>query len=266
MIENYYENREHIVSEYLEKQVIDKLDREIFIKQNSQVKVPFIYDWIGGQDVYLRFIGSVSMFATLFLCIALAPLFAGEYHQNASSILLCAKYGREKLARAKIRAAIIITSATYILSMAIYLICQLIFVGTRGLSSPIQLIKPIATAPLSIAQAEIFAVIAGLLDCFAVAAFTITLSSKMSSAFPVITISLLVLLLPLIVRDNLPEWLKGCVKLFPFASDYSELFRINIYHVLGIRIWSPYLLLFIPVLIILLSIPIIRYCYENKQA
>jgi hypothetical protein len=88
----------------------------------------------------------------------------------------------------------------------------------------------------------------------------------MSSAFPVITISLLVMLLPLIIRDNLPEWLKGYVKLFPFASDYSELFLTNIYHVLGIRIWSPYLLLFIPVLIILLSIPIIRYCYENKQA
>lgn len=266
IIEDYYKQRDEIVSDYLKTQVPNDGERKIFIRQNSQIKTPFNYDWMDGQEVYLKFIGSVAMFTTVFLCIALAPLFAGEYQQNAASILLCSKFGRKKLALAKIRAAMIIMVVTYILSITVYVICQLFFVGIRGLDSPIQLIKPIATAPLSIIQSELFAISLGFLACSAIVSFTIMISAKMSSAFPVVTISLLVMFLPSIIGINVPKSLGNIIQLFPFVSDYSELFRTNIYHMFGLIIWSPYMLLIFPSIITIICLPMAKSSYEKRQA
>lgn len=266
IIKDYYKQRDKIVFDYLKTQVPNEEDRKIFISQNSQIKTPFNYDWVDGQEVYLRFIGTVTRFITIFLCIAVAPLFAREYQENAASILLCSKFGRNKLALAKIRSAMIIMVGTYVLSITVYVICQLFFVGVIGLDCPIQLIKPIATSALSIIQSELFAIVLGFLSCSAIVSFTIMLSAKMSSPFPVIIISLLGMFLPLIIGTNVPKGLSNIIELFPFVSDYGELFRTNIYHMFGLIIWSPYMLLIFPIIITVICLPIAKSSYEKRQA
>jgi hypothetical protein len=105
----------------------------------------------------------------------------------------------------------------------------------------------------------------GFFGCFAMVAFTVALSSKLSSSFPVIILSLLVLLLPPMVGSVLPIQLQKLIELLPLASDYSELFRINMYHLFGYGIWSPILIIIAPIIIVLMCIPITVHCYQRHQ-
>lgn len=265
-VEAYYAQREKILNDFLITQLPDEADREIFIKQNEKVITPFYYDWFKGQWLFLDIFSDCALFTAMALCIAIAPVFAGEYQQKTDSVLLCAKYERKKLAHAKINAALMLTAGTYILCSGIYIAGQLAFVGTRALNCPVQLIKPLATVSMTIWQAEAYAVLLGLLGCLAIVALTVALSARLTAAFSVIIISLLVLILPFGFSGSLPDMLQSIVALMPFASNFSELMRTNLYHIFGMRIWSPYVLVVVPIIITAALLPIAVRFYTRHEA
>lgn len=263
---NYYAMRAQILADYLTSQVPDNSARTFFLEQSAKVKTPFYYDWYHGQSLYLEMYSIFTLFTGIAICIGLASIFAGEYQQKTDSVLLCARFGRKKLARAKLISALLAAIMLYFTCSAVYLIGQFVFVGTRALNCPIQIIKPIATAPLTILQAEAFAFILGLLGVIAITAITTALSAKLSAPFTVIIISLLILILPFSIVGGLPSGLQALIGLFPFASDYTELFRTNLYHIFNFKIWSPYMLLACPIVFILLCLPAAHYSFVHHQA
>ncbi len=258
--------RENILNDFLKTQLPNEADREIFIRQNEKVTAPFYYDWFRGQWLFLDIFSDCAFFTAMALCIAIAPVFAGEYQQKTDSVLLCAKYGRKKSAHAKLNAALILTAGTYILCSGIYISGQLAFVGTRALNCPIQLIKPLATVSMTIWQAELYSVLLGLICCIAITALTAALSSKLSAPFSVIIIALFVLLLPFGFSGSMPDMLKSIVSLMPFAGDFSELMRTNLYRIFGMRIWSPYMMLAVPMLMTAVCLPLAARLYTRHEA
>ncbi|MEG2671939.1 MAG: hypothetical protein RR937_02055 [Ruthenibacterium sp.] len=266
MVADYAAQRERIVEDFLVTQVPNADDRAVFTAQNAALQKPFVYDWFWGQQVYLELVSNFALVAAMSLCIALAPIFAGETQQKTDSVLLCTRFGRKKLARAKLFAAMGITAAVYWLCAGIYLIGQWVFVGTRALACPIQIIKPIATAPLTIGQAELYALILGFVCCLAVTAVTVALSAKFASPFPVIILALLFLFLPYTLAGSVPPFLDKILALLPFGSDYSEVFRTNLYHIFGMRIWSPILVLCVPIAMIVFCLPLAQHLYIKRQA
>lgn len=263
---DYYNQRDAIIDTFLKAQLPDEGDREYFLRQNEQVETPFVYDWVTGQRLYLSLLSGLYIVVILLLCVAVAPIFAGEYQERTDSVLLCARHGRGRLALAKLAAVLAVSTAAFVLCTGIYLLGQLVFVGTRGLDCPIQLIKPIATAPLSIAQAEGFGILYAYLATLAMVCFTAFLSSKLRSAFPVIILSMITLFLPALVMGNLPQWLNQLILLFPFASDCGELFRTNMYHIFNLRIWSPYMMLITSAAGFVLWLPCALRGYVKHQA
>ena len=94
--------------------------------------------------------------------------------------------------------------------LAVYLAFQFAVLGTSGLACPVQLIKPLATAPLTIWQAELVCM-AGML-------------------------------LSAVSLGSIVQWLD----LLPHGASglYGELMRTNLFHIFGLRIWSPWMFLF----------------------
>ncbi len=260
-VENFYGVRDEVVANYLSSQVVDEKNREYFLKQNESVTEPFYYDWYDGQGMYLQIMAPIPVIIALMIAVFAAPVYALEYQQKTDSLIMSAKNGQEKLAVTKLLATLIFSSGVYLLLMAIYVSGQLIFVGTRGLDCPIQLIKPIATAPMTIFEAELYEILLGYLSCMAILAVTSLLSSRMHTVFPVIVTSMAIIFVPTVMGGTLPDALSALTAVIPFMSDYTELFRNNMYF----HIWSPYLMIVSPVVIALICAPLSLSGYKKHQ-
>ncbi len=261
MIGNYYGVRKKITDDFIFSQISDEKDREFFLEQNEKISVPYHYDWYDGQAMYLEILAPVPVIAALVCAVFSAPIYASEYSGKTDSIILASRYGKRKIAKAKLLAVLAFSALTYILCVGIYVIGQLIFVGTRALDCPIQFIKSIAQAPLTIWQAELYQIVLGFVCCMAITAFTALVSSYVKSSFPAVIVSLSVIFIPMLISGGIPEKLEFITAVIPFMSDYTELFRTNMYF----HIWSPYLMAISPIIIFLICLPFAAKGFECHQ-
>lgn len=260
MAAEFYSIREETVEKFISTQVLDERDRQFFLKQNAEVKTPFYYDWFEGQRIYLEIMSPIPIIVALLIAVFISPVCALEYQQKTDSVILCSKHGRRKLAFAKLSASLIFSSLVYIICMGLYICGQLFFCGTRALNCPIQLIKPIAAAPLTIAQAEIYLIVLGLLSCLAITAVTFLLSSAVNIVFPVAAASMMLIIVPMLISGTIPDSL-SFITVLPFMSDYTELYRTNMYF----HIWSPYLMTAAPVIVFIICAPIAVWKFSTHQ-
>lgn len=238
-LQTYYQDRADAVDRWLESQFDDPADRAVFEAQEAAVQTPFVLDWYNGQLSVLEIIQDTMLGICLLLGIALAPLFCGEVQSGVLAVSHCARQGRGRLAAAKIGAALTVAAGAWVVSAVLLVASQLVFFGTRGLDCPIQLLKPMATAPLTFGDCEVYALAFGLACCLATAGITAGLSGLASASFPVMAgVFGLLVLLPMF-SGMLPWAIQQAVALLPSAGDYYDLFRQNLYHIGPLRLWSP---------------------------
>lgn len=256
----YYDDRADAVDRWLQSQFDDPADRAMFEAQEAGVQTPFVYDWYSGQVTVLQTIQDTMLGICLLLGIALAPLFCGEVQSGVLAVSHCTRQGRGRLAAAKVGAALTVAAGVWAVSAVLLVASQLYFFGTRGLDCPIQLLKPMATAPLTFGDCEVYALAFGLACCLATAGITAGLSGLASASFPVMAgVFGLLVLLPMF-SGMLPWAIQQAVALLPSAGDYYDLFRQNLYHIGPLRIWSPVMQLAVqPLYLVLLPLGGRRY-------
>ena len=158
----------------------------------------------------------------------------------------CTKHGRGALARAKLLAGLFWIFAASVCMLAVYLAFQFSVLGTSGLACPVQLIKPLATAPLTIWQTELICMAGMLLSAVSVGSIVLWLSARLHSAFAAgVAMALGIFGLPLLAQ-NMPAGISQWLDLLPHDASglYGELMRANLFHVFSLRIWSPWMFLF----------------------
>ena len=91
-------NAEYSYGNYSEK------EREYWLNKNEAVRVPF--KW-GSKDPWnVIWMGIRSLFFQLLvLCVCIVPVFSDEWHLKTDALVLSTRYGRTKLASAKIIAS-----------------------------------------------------------------------------------------------------------------------------------------------------------------
>lgn len=262
----FYETRDRLVEERLRFKLEDEGDIQFFLAQNARVETPFYYDWYRGQNSFAESLAFVVNFVGTMLCIALAPVFAGEYQSGAAAVVLCTRRGRGKLSRAKLAAALLVSLADFAVCVGIYLAVQLAFLGTRALNCPIQLVNWTSTAPLTLGQAEAYAVVLGLLAVLAAAGLTLAFSARLQSPFPVIAAALGVLFLLPVFSGVVPSAaFQKLAALLPLAKDYSMLWGYDLYHLFGRRVWAPVMVLAAQPVILALCLPLAHRAYIRHQ-
>ena len=96
-------------------------ERAFWTAKQAEVTHPLSYGYAGGWSNIIDCIAFVS-FAILAVCVALAPVFAGEYADRTDSVLLSSRYGRTRLLTAKILASLLFAAGYFAL-------CALIICG-----------------------------------------------------------------------------------------------------------------------------------------
>ena len=252
----FYERRQQAVEDFLENSGQVGTEKEYLLNMEQEVEKPLRYEWVEGWSQLLgSMVADLGVVMALFLAIVLSPLFAGEWHDNTSSLVLTTKNGWGKVAFAKVLTGLAFTVELFIILAIPNIVSQIFFMGITGWDMPIQNIKLIAIAPMNMLQAEIYEYAFALLGAIGFAGVVMFISATVKSNILALLFSLAVVYGPMIVAEYLPyEWQKA-MDLLPLVGSSTDIFRTNTFNILGKIIWSPYLLISIPVLIGICCMP-----------
>ncbi len=262
---DFYGRRQLVLEKYLENNNQTGKEKEYLLQIDEKVIRPFYYGWIRGWQTLLSItIDTSAESMALFLAIVLSTLFAGEWHDNTSPLVLTTKNGWEKIAVAKI-----ITGLTFTVELfAIIAICdiasQLFFMGTTGWDMPVQLIKLTAIAPMNMLQAEIYEWAFTLLGMVGFAGIVMLISSAVKSNVLALLLSLAVVYVPTLIDPYLPCGLQKALSLIPLVGSGTDIFRTYTFHIFGKYVWSPYLLITVPVLIGIVCMPFVVRKWSSR--
>ena len=252
----FYERRQKAIEDFLENNNQTSGEKEYLLQMESSVEEPFPYEWTEGWSQLLgSMIADLGVVMALFLAIVLSPIFAGEWRDNTGSLLLTTKNGWEKIAFAKICTGLSFTVELFSILFVGCVMSQIFFMGTTGWDMPIQVIKPIAVAPLNMLQAEIYEYTFAFLGALGFAGVVMFIPAKIKSNVLALLLSLTVVYGPMAIAEYLPYSAQKALDLIPLAGSGTDIFRTNTFHIFGKYIWSPYLLITVPVLIGILCLP-----------
>lgn len=252
----FYERRQNIIEDFLENNGQNGDEKEYLLQINAKVKEPFRYEWTEGWSNLLgSIVPDMGVVMALFLAIVLASLFAGEWYNNTSSLLLTTKNGWKKIAFAKIGVGLSFTAEFFAILTAGNLVSQIFFLGTAGWDMPIQTIKLIAIAPMNMLQAEIYEYAFVFLGVIGFAGVVMFISAKTRSNVLALLFSLAVVYGPMMIAEYLPYGVQKALDLIPLVGSGADIFRTNTFCVFGKYVWSPYLLIAVPVLVGVLCLP-----------
>ena len=253
----FYERREQAIDDFLENSGQVGVEKEYLLNMEQKVETPFQYEWVEGWSQLLgSIVADLGIVMALFLAITLSPLFAGEWHDNTSSLVLTTKNGWGKVAFAKILTGLAFTVEFFVILVIPSIISQMLFMGTSGWDMPIQNIKPLAIAPMNMLQAEIYEYAFALLGAIGFAGIVMFISATVKSNVLALLFSLAVVYGPMMVAEYLPYELQKALDLLPLVGSSTDIFRTNTFNILGKYVWSPYLLITIPVLLGICCMPI----------
>ena len=253
---NFYERRQHAIGEFLEISGQTGDEREYLLQMEQEVGKPLPYEWTEGWSVLLgSMIADIGIVMALFLAIVLSSLFSGEWTDRTSSLVLTTSNGWRKIALAKIFTGIAFTVELFALLAAGNLVTQIFFMGTSGWDMPIQNIKLIAIAPVNMLQAELYEYAFALLGAIGYAGIVMFLSAAVKSNVLSLLLSLAAVYGPMMIAGYLPYGAQKALDLLPLVGSSADIFRTNTFRVFGKIIWSPYLLITVPVLIGIFCMP-----------
>ena len=256
ILTGFYERRQNIIEDFLENNGQNGDEKEYLLQINAKVKEPFRYEWTEGWSNLLgSIVPDMGVVMALFLAIVLSSLFAGEWYNNTSSLLLTTKNGWKKIAFAKIGVGLSFTAEFFAILTAGNLVSQIFFLGTAGWDMPIQTIKLIAIAPMNMLQAEIYEYAFVFLGVIGFAGVVMFISAKTRSNVLALLFSLAVVYGPMMIAEYLPYGVQKALDLIPLVGSGADIFRTNTFCVFGKYVWSPYLLIAVPVLVGVLCLP-----------
>ena len=250
------ERREKAVNNFLEINGQTGAEGEDFLSMNANIDMPLKYRWTEGWSfVTADFISGCGVVFAIFLAVAIAPIFCGEWHNNTRALITTTKYGWNKIVIIKVLVSLIFALELYSIITVSSILLQIIFLGTEGGDLPIQCIKILAVAPWTVLQAEIYEYGYLLLAALGYTGIVLLCSALAKTNYVSLIISLAIVFVPMAISQFLPLWGQKVLDLIPFVGSSTDIFRTNAYHLFGHIIWSPYLLITVPMILGLICLP-----------
>lgn len=231
----FYQARADKVKSYLDMDYSDwtysEQEKQFWNTQNSQVETPYEYGYHAGwKSLFQCF--ELLIVSIIAICICVAPVFAGEYQSGADSVILSTRYGKSKLIQAKISAAFLFALLVFTVNIVLAVGIQLYAFGTGGWNLPLQILNVTVPYNLSMLEAAVVCVSILYLVLLGMVAVTLLLSAKMKTAFVVLVIDVLIILLPVFLGlSGTNGILNHILMLLPymavqpvFPADYTSYF------------------------------------------
>lgn len=260
-----YERRQQAIEVFLENNGQVGNEREYLLEMESEVQKPFAYQWTNGWSQILgSMTADLGIVMALFIAIVLSSIFAGEWHDNTKPLLLTTRNGWLKIGVAKMMTGFLFSIELFALLAVGMILSQLFFMGVDGWNMPIQNIKMLSIAPMTMLQAELYQFAFAFIGALGFTGIVMLISASTKSNVFALIFSLAAVYGPMMVVEYLPYSLQKAVDLLPLVGSSTDIFRTNTFNIFGKIIWSPYLLLIVPACIGLITIPFILKKWSRR--
>ncbi|MDK2587347.1 ABC transporter permease subunit [Romboutsia sedimentorum] len=218
----------------------------------NKVEKPFYFSPFIGWDTVLEFLGIVIICIAFIGSILATPVFSSEYESGSDDIMRCTKYGRKHLAIAKLIVANLIVIFLYIICIIMFFSIVYIMLNPKGLNTSIQFLSPLSPVSLTFGKAIFIIMIIGLIAILSIVNFTLFLSTRSKSSIFIISMSTIMIVLPMLSRRIVDSNMLDTSNIIKFLIDilpsggtriYYELVNeFNLFYIGNWVIWSPYVI------------------------
>ncbi|MEG2786994.1 MAG: ABC transporter permease subunit [Romboutsia sp.] len=217
---NFYKARDEKVSKFLNSNYeggnYSNKEKSFWLNKNEKIEAPYMYGYHEGWNVLLNCMELLAV-PIIAICICIAPVFAGEYQSGADSIILSSRYGKSKLVVAKLLASFIFAVAIYTIHIALGTGIILSSFGVEGWNLPLQILYTIIPYSLNFLTGTIVCIVTLYLILFGMVSITLLMSSKMKSAFPVLIVIILIMIVPMFFGTGMTNGLWNHIfRLLPY--------------------------------------------------
>lgn len=244
---------------------LSKEQKEYWSSMADRVDTPLQYGYYEGWEVIVSSF-ELLMFALLAVCIVAAPVFSGEYQAGTDAVILSAKYGKTKLATAKIAASLLFGTAAFILHIVVACGIPLAAFGTDGWNLPLQIANTTIPYPLTFLQAVLINVGIIYLVLLAMVGLTLLLSAKMKSPYLVLAVLVPILFLPVFLT---PGGTTGAYNLtlflLPYRAVMPEFGKYISYQFGGLVLDALTVRAVLYVLLTVVMLPLARLGFKKHQ-
>lgn len=153
------------------------------------------------SETYLEFMmdyGTMIVIFAFFTIIAIAPVFNQEYISHSDSIILSSRYGKNKAIYAKILAAFIFVTGTFIIMITLIFGLEVLNYGLSGAKASSDLISFATKDSLTMLDITLLTILFGYIGILLVMMITLILSS-VTNSFTTLIISALIYMVPVIL-------------------------------------------------------------------
>lgn len=233
---NFYEARAEKIKVLLNDQSrgLSKEQKDYWINMNSKVKAPFQYGYYEAWEIIISSF-ELLIFALLTICIVIAPVFSGEYQAGTDALILSGRYGKTKLAAAKIISSFVFGMLSFTLHLVIACGIPLAAFGADGWNLPLQIANTAIPYPLTFLQLVIINLGVIYLVLSAMIGLTLLLSAKMKNPYLVLTVLIPVLFIPMFLSPNGTTGIYNLtIFLLPYRSSMPEISKYISYQIGGL--------------------------------
>lgn len=217
------------------------------IKMYRNVEKPFeVYP--GMNSTVLDYQNMMGFLLLLFCVVIAAPVFSADYQSGADDILRCTRNGRVSLGMAKLFAALLISTATFVICAAVHILAADSLFGWECTRTSVQMMYSIVTmADMDIGGLQFLFAVAGLLSVLASVSFTLFLSARCRTTVSSLASSLVFCIAPVVISMTAPgalgTWLCSILPASGTSIQASVLYAITDFQFLnlaGLSVWTPY--------------------------
>lgn len=246
--------------------VYSDAERAYWTEKQDAVGEPLAYGYAGGWSDVLACLAFFA-FAMVAVCVALTPVFAGEYQDRTDAVLLSSRYGRSKLVAAKIIAALVFATAYFALATLIIMGAALAFFGAEGGDLPVQVLSLGIPYDLTMAEATWTAVGIAYLMTLGFAALTLLLSSKLRSQLAIFVACAALIFLTGMVPSGGNAVLLHALYLFPLNALVDQvLFNALVSYEVGPFVVDLMgLLVCVYALVLIVCVPLAARAFRRHQ-
>ena len=247
---------------------------EAALKLDENTAEPFYYEFGFGTGSDTASTLPVSLFAVAIVCsIICAPVFASDYSTGADDIQRCTRYGCKRLGKAKLLAAMTLSTVLYIVCAAVFVALTLAVYGDDKTSAQLAL-DALVLIDIDMNGVLVLTLVAGFLSVLAMTAFTLYLSARMRSSVAVLAIALAVAMAPtflvILLREGaLGDWLRLLLPSGGLGLGTGMFVDIQIGEFLTIgslAVWTPFAALAVPALEAPVFTLLARRAYVRHEA
>lgn len=222
---NFYQTREAKIETLLNapSRKMSDAQKAYWKNMNRKVDTPLQYGYYEGWEIIISSF-ELFMFALLCICIAVAPVFSGEYQAKTDAVILSGKYGKTKLTTAKITASLLFGTLAFTLHALIACGLPLAAFGMDGWNSPLQIAGTTIPYPFTFLQMVLINLGVIYLVLFAMIGLTLVLSANMKSPYVVLIVLVPVLFIPMFLTPNGTTGIYNLLLfLFPYRATMPEI-------------------------------------------